>query len=514
MPNRKIVGLATLYVALTGAMGLLVYMGLTAVGAQVDPLVITVIAVPVTTLIFVWIMNSQKTSPRKNRELDFVVPVHRASAPPTDSSPPVTQKAKKVVTDADLLALREASNREEWGIRFGKGNVLSRHTVYSLWLANGVTSRNVLKLRDHMADIIYRGRGNQGEQRVKVTFVSQPATIIVPRLNPDILRYSDAPTPGSYTANLGVTASYPEKDVSVNLGGNSEFSLLIGGAPGSGKSNLLDGIIVQLAMHNSPEDIQFILADMNEKHLSPYERIPHVRTMVKTPGEMMKQIRWIKEHLFKGKDGDFSQRTVLIVDEADWYTGTHDSNPNVRSLRHELTLIVNKGRGFGVSVIMATQKPSNDNMPTNLRDAFPTRISGKTGSVPQSTMILGPGFDQGAYLSGEGHFFIQGREQEREFLSYLVEDREKEIQRIVEKWPGFSRGGTSVDDVEIPERVLAVFRECDDGLGNLSGHKVKAMKALSSVLGRSHAGDNYAEFTERVNEMVDKYRRDNHEHGV
>lgn len=60
----------------------------------------------------------------------------------------------------------------------------------------------------------------------------------------------------------------------VNL--NDISLMLIGGETGSGKSVLIDSIIVSLLLKNSPDDLRFVFIDPKKIELFEYDGIPHI----------------------------------------------------------------------------------------------------------------------------------------------------------------------------------------------------------------------------------------------
>ena len=60
----------------------------------------------------------------------------------------------------------------------------------------------------------------------------------------------------------------------VNL--NDISLMLIGGETGSGKSVLIDSIIISLLLKNSPDDLRFVFIDPKKIELFEYDGIPHM----------------------------------------------------------------------------------------------------------------------------------------------------------------------------------------------------------------------------------------------
>src|SRR6185436_16130463 len=70
--------------------------------------------------------------------------------------------------------------------------------------------------------------------------------------------------------------------------------LLIAGATGSGKSVMINSLIMSLLYANSPDDLKLILVDPKRVEFSVYNDIPHLLTPVITEKQKtVNSLRWI-----------------------------------------------------------------------------------------------------------------------------------------------------------------------------------------------------------------------------
>ncbi|TDL92069.1 hypothetical protein E2R55_03110 [Vibrio vulnificus] len=81
-----------------------------------------------------------------------------------------------------------------------------------------------------------------------------------------------------------------------------EHHMLLTGTTGSGKSSLIRGILTSLILHNSPDEVQFLLGDLKFSEFGIYKRLPHVMGVYMDAKSLLPPLQIIeKEMVRRGK---------------------------------------------------------------------------------------------------------------------------------------------------------------------------------------------------------------------
>ena len=114
------------------------------------------------------------------------------------------------------------------------------------------------------------------------------------------------------------------------------------------------------------------------------------------------------------REGEFGLH-VVAIDELAFYmrSGTKDER---NQLSETLRDLISRGRAAGMVVIAATQKPSNDIVPTFVRDLFSFRMALRCTTPEASDTILGQGWAKEGYSAstldptnrGVGYLLAEG----------------------------------------------------------------------------------------------------------
>jgi S-DNA-T family DNA segregation ATPase FtsK/SpoIIIE len=175
--------------------------------------------------------------------------------------------------------------------------------------------------------------------------------------------------------------------------------LLIGGQPGSGKSELLNALVAAAAL----SDAELWLMDAKLVELAPWASVGHrfvgddVDEAIAALTEFRDTLsRRYREMLERGLEKVTGQTTafaplVLIIDELAEYTDgvTGEQQKQIRQL---LRRIISLCRAAGGAVIAATQKPEDRVVPSFIRDLFTSRLALRCGSPEAVNTILGTGW--------------------------------------------------------------------------------------------------------------------------
>ena len=181
-----------------------------------------------------------------------------------------------------------------------------------------------------------------------------------------------------------------------------EHSFLIGGEPGSGKTVFLTVLLMFIIC--CPQ-VQLYIFDGKEIDLIGYIplTVESVGCDIKRAIEVMQQLREVMADRYAtlrklglkkiDRTCGFSHIVVLIDELAFYVTSGKEGKEFAEALRD----LIARARAAGIIVILTTQKPSADTVPTNIRDLISHRVAFRCGSIDASATILGQGW------AGEGY---------------------------------------------------------------------------------------------------------------
>ncbi len=159
------------------------------------------------------------------------------------------------------------------------------------------------------------------------------------------------------------------------LGKGTRQHALIAGKTGSGKSTLFHVMITNLALHCSPDEVEFYLVDFKkgvEFKCYGHKRLPHARVVAiesdrefglsvlhRVDDELRRRGELFRKHGsqdlggYRKASGEAMPRTLLMIDEfQEFFT---EDDPVAQSASLLLDRIVRQGRAFGIHVILGSQ---------------------------------------------------------------------------------------------------------------------------------------------------------------
>ncbi|NOX20321.1 MAG: DNA translocase FtsK [Nitrospirae bacterium] len=220
--------------------------------------------------------------------------------------------------------------------------------------------------------------------------------------------------------------------------------LLVAGTTGSGKSVLINSMVMSLLYKVRPDEVKMLMIDPKLLELSRYDGIPHlIAPVITNPRdatvalkkmviEMENRYRLIAEQGARNID-NFNRVVpederlpyiVIIIDElADlMFTAS-------KEVEDSIVRLAQMARASGIHLILATQRPSVDVITGIIKANFPTRIAFQVSSKVDSRTILD---QQGAeQLIGKGDMLLMrpGARLTRLHGAYVSEE---EIRRVTE----------------------------------------------------------------------------------
>lgn len=222
--------------------------------------------------------------------------------------------------------------------------------------------------------------------------------------------------------------------------------MLIAGSTGSGKSVLLNNMLMSLLCKKTPDELSMILIDPKRLEFASYANIPHLLfPIVHAADRAVIIFQWLAETMNKRYEQlaranarsihDFHEHggmparmsmpyIVVVIDElADLMivAGKH--------VESSLTRIAQMARAAGIHLIVATQRPSVDIITGLIKVNFPTRIALRVASAVDSrTIIDASGAEK---LLGRGDLLMLGSQNpfvQRAHATYVSDE---EIEQIV-----------------------------------------------------------------------------------
>ena len=181
-------------------------------------------------------------------------------------------------------------------------------------------------------------------------------------------------------------------------------NLLIGGEPGSGKSSLLNTIIAHIALC---PDVRLWLFDGKRVELGPWEPVADVfvgndiayaidRLRALQTEMDTRYARLWADRRRKIVSADGLDVIVCVIDELAFFSVTIGAKEQQEEFKTLVRDLVARGRAAGIIMIVATQRPSADIIPTSLRDLFGYRVAFRCTTDSSSDIILSVGW------AGEG----------------------------------------------------------------------------------------------------------------
>lgn len=185
---------------------------------------------------------------------------------------------------------------------------------------------------------------------------------------------------------------------------------LVAGAPGSGKSTLLKVMIENLLVSNAgvviidPKIVDF--AEFKKRSMcrveSDMDNVPHLLDLIISRMNNIYITLAKKGHLSVAQNNSSGDQRIspeiIIIDEwADVFLS------NKECLKKVL-LISQKGRAAGISVILATQRPSASILPGQIKANFTGRIAMRVSSELESRMIINSSHAAHISESGMGYY--------------------------------------------------------------------------------------------------------------
>lgn len=195
--------------------------------------------------------------------------------------------------------------------------------------------------------------------------------------------------------------------------------ILVAGTTGSGKTVLLQTMILSLAMANpigplfQGEDrtagLTLVLIDPKGAAFSPFEGLAHMaRPVIREPEEaaealsslvLLMERRGVVDRQGRGTGSGAAPRVVVVIDELADLLMTGG-----KPVQEALTRLTQRGREAGIHIVGATQKPTAAVLGPLVKANFPVRLVGRVTSVEDARTATGWSGTGAERLIGRGDF--------------------------------------------------------------------------------------------------------------
>ena len=157
--------------------------------------------------------------------------------------------------------------------------------------------------------------------------------------------------------------------------------------------------MASLALLHRQRACQMVLIDPKSRGLAPFANFPHLLRPLVTDttaaGAALTDL--VGEMEQRDRTGVSSPPIIVVIDELADLLMTGG-----REVEQPLTRLLQRGRGAGIHVVAATQKPSASALNPLIRSNFPMRIVGRVVSAGDALMAAGVGGTNAERLTGRG----------------------------------------------------------------------------------------------------------------
>jgi S-DNA-T family DNA segregation ATPase FtsK/SpoIIIE len=243
--------------------------------------------------------------------------------------------------------------------------------------------------------------------------------------------------------------------------------LLIAGSTGSGKSVMLNSLIMSVLFKSTPDEVRMIMVDPKRVELGMYEGVPHLLTPVITDPkkatnalrnavfEMERRLKLLASQgvrnidQFNKKVRQLQSQPRSLFDEDDPLTGEDELRPlpyiliiideladlmmvERGNVEEAVTRLAQMARAVGMHLVLATQRPSVDVITGLIKANFPSRMSFRVATRVDSRTVLDV---MGAeHLLGKGDMLFLPPGSSRLVRVHGAFVAETEINQVVDFW--------------------------------------------------------------------------------
>lgn len=292
-----------------------------------------------------------------------------------------------------------------------KVNVGPRVTQYCLEPQRGISLSRITNLQDKFAlnlqvESLRIEAPIPGQPYVGIEIPNKSSASVSLRSILESKEWAKQSSPLAFAVGLNITGEPIVLDLA------SLPHLLIAGTTGSGKSVMMNIMVMSLLFRNTPRDLKFVLVDPKGNEMSAYMDMPHLvaplisGTSADELHKLTKTLLWVTEEMdrryqvFRERGGikklsDFHKKfpdeemphLVVIIDE---YTDIIDSLKSTEreAVTTAVQRIAQKGRAAGIHEVVMMQAPRAKYIQGPLKANIPAGFAFTVRSKMESQQII------------------------------------------------------------------------------------------------------------------------------
>ena len=257
---------------------------------------------------------------------------------------------------------------------------------------------------------------------VKSQAGSHYAAIEIPNPKKQPVRYTELRLKGSKTLALPFGLTPLNEQATPDLAAMPH--LLVAGTTGAGKTVLLRNILYKLAVNLSGSDIAMTLIDLKGNEFVIFAGLPHVREIISAQATTVhvlnsavvemnaryqamadKRIVDIEQWNQSATGKRFPYRIIVIDELADIMSSREHKRRAVEAIQK----LTQKGRAAGFHVVLATQRPSVETIPGEIKANIKHRICFYLPTGSDSRTVLDSTGAEKLHECGDCLYFQNGR---------------------------------------------------------------------------------------------------------
>lgn len=289
-------------------------------------------------------------------------------------------------------------------------------------------------------------------KQLNIRVMTKPARIEIDNPHPPTMRladqwprFLDGKTYPTNAYALGLEAS-GDRLAYNRLDNANEFSIAYFGASGSGKTQAMLSALLTICATTSPADLAIIVIDPKALDF-PVSGLPHLAHPIITDATLAKNVvlsvvEEMDRRVKIGSRSAGSKRVLLMIDELSDLLAQQKGS----ELEDALVRLGQKGRAWGFSMMIGSQRAVNESFPRSIHAQMPARWVGRVMNKGEAAFASGAEGCDAHKLPGKGAAMIyEPTEAGARVQSLFVADANKPdyadqvgrfVSDIQKKWPG------------------------------------------------------------------------------